>query len=147
MRLPDDETGQFLGNDVWRLGNGERGMAIEDYQVAELGEEGRLPQNFKTFDHYDPVDRVATSIKSYDARNGYSDPQDFYNAVKGDIDSVADFHYYELSDVELNSDMIDARFLDVNLPADASRAHMVALERAIAYAGRRGVNITTGFWQ
>ena len=115
--------------------------------MGEEGEEGRLPQNFETFDHYDPVNMVATSIKSYDVRNGYSNPQDFYNAVKTDIDAVADFDSYELSGLKLDSSIIDARFLDVNLPADASRARMVALENAITYAGRRGVNITTGFWQ
>jgi len=50
----------------WRRGIQEQGMPWENYLAQQLPAGSRLPANFKTFDFWDPVTRVATSAKTLD---------------------------------------------------------------------------------
>lgn len=127
----------------WGKGIMGQGMPWEDFLAAKMPAGSRLPQNFKTFDFYDPLSGVATSAKTLDTTTAakLSDPTQVYSSLKGSIDAAADFPGYRLSGVSLTPEMIASRNLQVAVPAGTTPAQWQQINNAVRYGAGKGVNV------
>jgi filamentous hemagglutinin len=118
-------------------------MPWENYLASELPAGSRLPPNFKTFDFYDPSTGTAISAKTLDMTTAakVGNPSQVYSSLKGNIDAVARFETYTLSNVPLDSSMITARELRVAVPGGTNSVQWVQINRAIKYGQSQGVKI------
>ncbi|MCW6567564.1 hypothetical protein NFB65_04715, partial [Yersinia ruckeri] len=127
----------------WGQGNIKQGMPWEDYVGKQLPADARLPQNFKTFDYYDPMTKTAVSAKSMDTQTmaKLSNPNQVYSSIKGNIDAAAKFDTYTLSKTEINSSMITNREIQLAVPANTTSAQWTEINRAIEYGKSQGVAV------
>ncbi|WJV51942.1 VENN motif pre-toxin domain-containing protein [Prodigiosinella aquatilis] len=127
----------------WGQGNIKQGMPWEDYVGKALPENARLPQNFKTFDYYDPMTRTAVSAKSMDTQTmaKLANPNQVYSSIKGNIDAAAKFDSYTLSRRTLDSSMITSREVQLAVPTATTSAQWTEINRAIEYGKNKGVTV------
>ncbi|PIF52660.1 filamentous hemagglutinin [Pseudomonas sp. 29] len=127
----------------WGKGIQGQGMPWENYLASELPAGSRLPPNFKTFDFYDPSTGTAISAKTLDTTTAakVGNPSQVYSSLKGNIDAVARFETYTLSNVPLDSSMITARELRVAVPGGTNSVQWVQINRAIKYGQSQGVKV------
>ena len=125
-------------------GIGGQGASWENFLTTQLPEgTAQLPTNFKTFDFFNPDTGVATSAKTLDTTTAakLANPQQIYNSLQGNINSILDFTEYERSEVELNQSMIQSSELRVAVPANTTSAQWQQINRAIQYGKDNGVNV------
>jgi RHS repeat-associated protein len=123
-----------LANSVWQLGPGPRGKIIEDI----LGQ--NLPENFKTFDRWNPAIGEAVSIKSIDLGPTGSKVSSARSRLRGFINEIAGFTGYSLQNVSFTAADIRIRKMELAVPASGvSQAHWTMLHELKAYAKNRGV--------
>ncbi|MCI4239319.1 hypothetical protein MRP09_20950 [Dickeya dianthicola] len=127
----------------WGQGNIKQGMPWEDYVGKALPENARLPQNFKTFDYYDPMTRTAVSAKSMDTQTmaKLANPNQVYSSIKGNIDAAAKFDSYTLSRRTLDSSMITSREVQLAVPTATTSTQWTEINRAIEYGKNKGVTV------
>ncbi|MBP2851788.1 VENN motif pre-toxin domain-containing protein [Dickeya oryzae] len=127
----------------WGAGNIKQGMPWEDYVGKALPENARLPQNFKTFDYYDPMTKTAVSAKSMDTQTmaKLANPNQVYSSIKGNIDAAAKFDSYTLSRRTLDSSMITSREVQLAVPTATTSAQWTEINRAIEYGKNKGVTV------
>lgn len=118
-------------------------MPYENYVASTLPAETRLPANFKTFDFFDKDTGIATSVKTLDTTTAakVANPSQVYSSLKGNIDAVANFEEASLLQQTVSASRINARHLDVAVPAGTTPAQWVEINRAIQYGQSRGVTV------
>lgn len=107
----------------------------------------RLPWSHKTFDFFDPKTRVATSAKTLDTQAlSYLDrPSRIYGRIRGYIDEIAAFNGDKRFPGRVPEGGIRARRLDLAVPFDSTPEQVIQIQRAIEYAGERGIKATVRF--
>ncbi|MDN0122889.1 hypothetical protein QVN60_06740 [Yersinia aleksiciae] len=127
----------------WGEGIRHQGMPWENYVGTQLPQGSRLPPNFKTFDYYNPITRTAISVKTLDTTTAVrvANPKQIYTSLKGNIDEVAKFDTYILSDRRLNSSMIANREVQLAVPVNTAKAQWTEINRAIEYGKSQDVNV------
>ncbi|NHB93649.1 hypothetical protein C5469_16485 [Photorhabdus cinerea] len=103
----------------------------------------RLPENFKTFDFYDPATRTAISVKTVDTRTParIKDPKQIYTSMKGNIDSAADFQGYIKDGKEVTSSIISQREIRIAVPKTTTVEQWEQINRAIVYGAEKSINV------
>ncbi len=120
---------------VWSMAPAARGLAIE----SQLG--ANLPQNFPTIDKF--ANGIATSIKSLDLNaSSYQNAGTLASTVTGYIDKVAGFSGGSLSGTTITSGQITGRALELAVPGAGTAAQRGALNSAMQYAKKVGVQLT-----
>ncbi|WP_315850470.1 DUF637 domain-containing protein [Yersinia rochesterensis] len=127
----------------WGQGISQQGMPWENYVGTQLPQNSRLPVNFKTFDYYNRISRTAISVKTLDTTTAarVANPRQIYNSLKGNIDTVAKFKEYSLSDIDLNPSLITNREIQLAIPANTTKAQWAEINRAIEYGKSQSVNM------
>jgi filamentous hemagglutinin len=127
----------------WGAGNMKQGMPWEDYVGKSLPVDARLPKNFKTFDYYDGVTRIAISAKTIDTQttSKINNPRQIYTKLKNDIDATLKFDSWELSGKELSNSMISHREIHLAIPANTTKNQWVQINKAIDYATDKNVKL------
>ncbi len=136
--------GNYIDANIrWGKGIMEQGMPWEDYLASQLAVGSRLPPNFKTFDFFDRFTGVATSAKTLNTTTAarISDPKKIYASLKKNIDDMVKFEEYTLKGKSIISDMITSRELHVAVPLRTTLAQWQQIEKAMEYAGIKGVLI------
>lgn len=128
---------------AWDGGIKNQGMPWEDFLEARLTPEVRLPQNYKTFDFYDRNSRLALSAKTLNTvtEARLNNPSSIYSTVKSHVDKAADFTDYSLREVDITSDMIQTRRIELAVPYQTTVAQWEHLSRVVEYGRTRGVDI------
>ncbi|WP_455685164.1 endonuclease toxin domain-containing protein, partial [Yersinia aleksiciae] len=70
-----------------------------------------------------------------------ANPKQIYTSLKGNIDEVAKFDTYILSDRRLNSSMIANREVQLAVPVNTAKAQWTEINRAIEYGKSQDVNV------
>ena len=120
----------------WLLSAFQRGVAIENM----LGR--NLVQNFPVIDRW--ANGIATSIKSIDlGAKSYQNISTLTLTVRGYIDTLAKGQGQPkaLGGVQILSDQIQGRVLELAIPTGATQTQMAALQRLQQYAGTVGVTL------
>ncbi|TDN42325.1 DUF637 domain-containing protein, partial [Azoarcus indigens] len=127
----------------WGKGIQNQGMPWENYLASQLPSGARLPPAFKTFDFYDVSTGTAISAKTLDTATAakIANPSQIYSSLKGNIDAVAKFDSYTLSNITLNKNMINVRELQIAVPSGTTSAQWVQINRAIEYGKSQKVNV------
>ncbi|MFZ6774933.1 DUF6862 domain-containing protein [Undibacterium sp. SXout7W] len=125
----------------WGKGIKGQGIPYEDYVASTLPPETRLPANFRTFDFFDKETGVATSVKTLDTTTAakVANPSQVYSSLKGNVDAVANFTEAKLSGTELKAAQINARELNVAIPANTTPTQWTEINKAIQYGQSKGV--------
>ncbi|MFG2054805.1 RHS repeat-associated core domain-containing protein [Micromonospora sp. NPDC048930] len=125
------------GSSVWKLGQFERGLAIE----AKLG--GNLPRSFPTIDRF--ANGTATSIKSVDlGAKTYQSAAKLTSRLKGYVDKAAGFaksNPVSFDGVTIRPGQVAARELEIVVPRGATAAQQNALNQIIQYGAQKGVTV------
>ncbi|MFC0005790.1 pre-peptidase C-terminal domain-containing protein [Micromonospora siamensis] len=125
------------GSGVWKLGQFERGLAIE----AKLG--GNLPRSFPTIDRF--ANGTATSIKSVDlGAKTYQSAAKLTSRLKGYVDKAAGFaksNPVTFDGVTIRPGQVAARELEVVVPRGATAAQQNALNQIVQYGAQKGVTV------
>ncbi|MCW3842175.1 DUF6531 domain-containing protein [Micromonospora yasonensis] len=125
------------GSSVWKLGQFERGLAIE----AKLG--GNLPRSFPTIDRF--ANGTATSIKSVDlGAKTYQSAANLTSRLKGYVDKAAGFaksNPVRFDGVTIRPGQVAARELEVVVPRGATAAQQNALNQIVQYGAQKGVTV------
>jgi filamentous hemagglutinin len=118
-------------------------MPWEEYLARHLPAGDRLPRNFKTFDFFSEETGMATSAKTLDTGTAarLAKSKQVYDSIRRNIDAATGFDYYRLSGVELSSDMIVARQLQLAVPSRTRAKQWVEIMRAVEYGKQHGVNV------
>lgn len=127
----------------WGKGINKQGMPWESYVGKDLPSNARLPKNFKTFDYYNRSTGTAISAKTLDTQTSsrISNPNQIYNTMKKHIDSAANFKQYELSRIELRSNMINNREIHLAIPSKTNSMQRLEVHRAVDYGKSRNVKV------
>ncbi|WP_241094269.1 hemagglutinin repeat-containing protein [Xanthomonas bonasiae] len=127
----------------WGRGIQGQGMPWEDYLVAQLPTDSRLPANFKTFDFFDENTGVAISAKTLDTTTvaRIANPVQVYSSLKGNVDAAAGFTGYTLKGVTVSSGQITDRVLEVAVPKATTSAQWDQINRAVEYGKSKGVTV------
>jgi filamentous hemagglutinin len=64
-----------------------------------------------------------------------------YSTLAGYVDAAANFNEYSLSDVELNQSMIQARQVQVAVPAQTTPQQWQQIEQAVQYGQSKGIQV------
>ena len=122
------------GVNVWKLGAGPRGEAIEQ----ALGH--NLPGNFPVIDRFE--NGIATSIKSIDLDGAsYLTGNGLRNTLTRYVDKVADFNGRVWAGRTIRSSEISGRALDVVVPHGGTAAQQATLNQIIKYGPTKGVTV------
>ena len=70
-----------------------------------------------------------------------ANPSQVYSSLKSNIDAVANFEEASLLQQTVSASRINARHLDVAVPAGTTPAQWVEINRAIQYGQSRGVTV------
>jgi len=124
-------------------GIGAQGLPWEDFLEAQGGVGSRLPRNFKTFDFMDWETGVATSAKTLDTltETRINKPKQIYNTLKGYINKVDKFPGYRLSGVNLSSQKISSRVIQLAIPNGTNSAGWEQIDHAIDYAKKLNIKL------
>ena len=128
----------------WGKGIMGQGMPWENYLATKMPEGSRLPPNFKTFDFFDPNTGLAVSAKTLDTTTAarINNPQQIYQSIKGNIDSIINFEgAYTLSGTTVSASKISSRELQLAVPSSVNGAQWAQIERAINYGKDNGINV------
>ncbi len=127
----------------WGKGIKGQGLPYEDYVASTLPPETRLPANFRTFDFFDIETGVATSVKTLDTTTAakVANPSQVYSSLKGNVDTAANFKVAALSGTVLKAAQINARELNVAIPANTTSAQWTEINKAIQYGQSKGVTV------
>jgi hypothetical protein len=121
-------------SNVWRLGAGPRGEAIEQ----ALGH--NLPGNFPTIDRFQ--NGIATSIKSIDLDGAsYLTGNGLRNTLTRYVDKVAGFNGKSWAGTTIRSSEITGRSLEVVVPHSGTAAQQATLNQIIQYGAKQGVTV------
>jgi hypothetical protein len=129
------------GESVWRLGNFERGLKLEDRFLSGLP--GRTPPGFHTLDRF--FGGVATSLKSIDlAAKSYRSGGPLLAKLKDAINALDRFQGARLGSYAITSEeMRNARkVLQVVIPdVEMTGAQMTAFRAAREFAKNLGIDL------
>jgi hypothetical protein len=133
--IPVEGIAARLGESVWALGWGARGLAIE----ARLG--GNLPAAFPTIDRF--AGGVATSIKSMDLNAAtYKTAANVSGTIDKYVANLAKFNGAKFSGVEIKSGQITGRQLLLAVPKGSmTAAQKAAIDGSTAAAAKQGVKV------
>lgn len=129
---------------VWGKGIRTQGEPWERYlaTTGELGEriEDRA-RNFKTFDFYDGINRLATSAKTLDitAPSYNRSPRSIFYTSKNYITRAALFQEYRIDEYTINSQVITRRRIELAISSGATSDQIAEINRARAYAETLGI--------
>uniref|UniRef100_UPI0021BD72B6 endonuclease toxin domain-containing protein n=1 Tax=Yersinia aleksiciae TaxID=263819 RepID=UPI0021BD72B6 len=85
--------------------------------------------------------RAVFTGTSEGAYSRVANPKQIYTSLKGNIDEVAKFDTYILSDRRLNSSMIANREVQLAVPVNTAKAQWTEINRAIEYGKSQDVNV------
>lgn len=121
-----------------------RGFALEEVHGANLA------KNYKTFDIWDPVDKVATSLKSIDPNvsSYHNNIGAMTSKLKGYVNEAANFKSWagrirNGPRLRLTDEMIDKKVLNISLPGNLTEAQKKAIDSVKEFGETKGVTVTT----
>jgi hypothetical protein len=120
-----------------------QGLSWEDMLERRGGLGDRLPGNFEGVDFFDFEARLATSAKTLDTqgRSYLGRPSSIYNRLRGRINDLRMFSGSSLEGVDVTSEMIERRRLELAIPLSTNADQMFHVQRAIDYARSVSVEV------
>jgi hypothetical protein len=118
-----------------------QGMPWEEFLHQQSPNSVRLPQNFKTFDLFNPFTTNVTSGKTLYTKTlpRLTDPAQLYQTLVKYIDAAADFLEGGSKKIILTASEINFRIIQVAIPPGTTPEQMEQLDEAIRYGRSRGI--------
>ena len=105
--------------------------------------ENNLGRTFKTYDSYDEVTKIATSVKSVDMTSKtYTSGSGLSSKLNSDLKAIKDFTEYELDKVRLENKDIEVRVLKIVINNEPlNKSQMENLKKVVDHATEDGIKV------
>jgi filamentous hemagglutinin len=131
---------------TWGKGIAGQGKPFEQFVQNNLPsgsiDLNSIKNNFSTFDHMTP-DGTAISTKTMDTigSSTYRNPDAIMNTLNGYVDQMANFTGDGKGTIQITSNMISSKQMQLGIPYDTTADQMAAIARSIQYASEKGIQI------
>jgi len=134
------ETGMEFGSGIAKQGKPFESFVQSKLPAGTL-DLNTIKSNFSTFDHLTP-DGLAVSTKTLDtSATTYQTPTKITGKINQYIDDVAAFERDGKGTMQITSDMISGRQIQLGIPYSTTADQMAAIAQSIQYAQNKGIQI------
>jgi hypothetical protein len=126
---------------IWNGGIIDQGDPWEVFFGEKTPQAKRRLPGAKVFDYFDQASGLATSAKTLNTVSVtyIRSPQKIYGKLAGYIDAAA--NYKPRAEIDVSSQMISAKEIQLAVPESTSPAQWGRINRAVAYAKSRGIKL------